>query len=149
LYGFSGYGTNAYASKRLALIPPIVSMPMTVLRLLRSLLIQPQILGQGDYGYELPFTLEDSNGNPVDISIASLTLNVQDGQDPTQTDLISSPMVVDNGAGGLCHYTVAEGDFPNPGTFRAQIVATWSPEIQLTWSGLTIIVRPKLPQSNN
>jgi len=27
------------------------------------MILQPQIVGQNDYGYELPFTLEDGNGN--------------------------------------------------------------------------------------
>lgn len=149
MLGFHGYGTNAYASKRLALIPPIVTMPTTVLRLSRTLLTQPQIIGQGDYGFELPFMLQDSAGNPVDITLASLSLNVQDGQDPSQTDLFSGPMSVDVGADGTCHYTVAQGNFPNTGVFLGQIVATWSSSVTLTWSGITIIVRPKLPQSNN
>ena len=149
MYGFSGYGTNAIASKRLALIPPIVSLPMTVLRLLRSLVIQPLTLTQSDYGYQIPFTLQDSSGNPVDVTLASLTINVQDGQDPSQTDVVNSSMTVDDGGNGLCHYTVALGDFPGTGVFRAQIVAAWSPEIVLTWTGITFFVRPKLPQSNN
>ena len=149
MLGFHGYGTNAYASKRLALIPPIVSMQMTVLRLLRSILVQPLVLGQNDYGFELPFTLQDSNGNPVDITLASLSISVQDSQDPTQTDLVTGPVAVDVGAADTCHYTVAQGDFPYNGTFVAQIIASWSQNITLTWSGITIIVRPKLPQSNN
>jgi hypothetical protein len=149
MYGFSGYATNSYAAERRALIPPIVSMPMTVIRLLRTLIIQPQIIGQGDYGFELPFTLEDSSGNPVDLTIASLVISVQDSQDPAQTDLFSGPMSVDSGADGTCHYTVAQGNFPNPGVFLAQIVASWSPSVVLTWPSVQIIVRPKLPRPNN
>jgi hypothetical protein len=48
------------------------------------MIIQPQIVGQGDYGYQLPFTLEDGNCNVVDITSAVLVLNVQDRQDPSQ-----------------------------------------------------------------
>jgi hypothetical protein len=33
MYGFSGYGTNAYGSKRISLIPPIVRKAMLYLRL--------------------------------------------------------------------------------------------------------------------
>lgn len=113
------------------------------------MIIQPQTVGQGDYGYELPFTLQDGNGNAVDITAAALVINVQDTQDPTSTTLFSGNMTVDNGPSGTCHYTVAQGNFPNPGTFLAQIVATWSPTEVLTWSGVTIIVAPKLPKSNN
>jgi hypothetical protein len=112
------------------------------------MIIQPQIVGQGDYGYQLPFTLEDGNGNAVDISAATLVLNVQDSQDPTQTNLFSGAMVVDSGPSGTCHYTVASGNFPNPGSFLAQIVGTWATEV-LTWSGIKIIVEPKIPVTNN
>jgi len=58
-------------------------------------------------------------------------------------------MTVDNGPAGTCHYTVASGNFPNPGTFLAQVTGTWSSSEVLTWSGITIIVEPKLPKSNN
>jgi hypothetical protein len=113
------------------------------------MILQPQIVGQGDYGYELPFTLEDGNGNAVSLSGASLTFTVQDSQDPSGTALFTGSMTVDNAVAGTCHYTVASGDFPNPGTFLAQITATWPSTEVLTWSGITIIVEPKLPKSNN
>jgi hypothetical protein len=113
------------------------------------MILQPQIVGQGDYGYQLPFTLQDGNGNPVDISTASLVINVQDSQDATQTVLFSGAMTVDNGPSGTCHYTVGSGNFPNPGTFLAQVVATWSSSEALTWSGIKIIVEPKLPKAIN
>jgi hypothetical protein len=112
-------------------------------------MIQPQYVTQNDYGYQLPFTLEDGNGNPVDISSATLVLNVQDSQDPTQTLLLGGSMTVDDGPSGTCYYTPASGDFPSVGTFLAQVQATWSPTQQLTWSGIKIIVTPALPQSNN
>jgi hypothetical protein len=113
------------------------------------MILQPLIVGQNDYGYELPFTLEDGNGDAVDVSVASLSIAVQDSQDPTQTDLFTGAMVVDSGPDGTCHYTVANGNFPTPGTFLAQITATWSGTEALTWSGITIIVTPKLPKANN
>lgn len=112
-------------------------------------MIQPQVVTQGDYGYELPFTLEDGSGDAVSLSgITSLALTVQDSQDPTGTALFTGSMTVDNASEGTCHYTVASGNFPNPGTFLAQITAAWSGE-QLTWNGIKIIVVPALPKSNN
>jgi len=112
-------------------------------------MIQPQIVTQGDYGYELPFTLEDGNGNAVSLSgITSLVITVQDSQDPSSTALFTGNLTVDDAAEGTCHYTVASGNFPNPGTFLAQITASWSGEV-LTWSGVKIIVDPSLPKANN
>jgi len=114
------------------------------------MILQPQIVGQNDYGYQLPFTLEDGNGNAVNLTgISSLVLTVQDSQDPTGTALFSGSMTVDSAVDGTCHYTVASGNFPNPGTFLAQIVATWSGTEVLTWSGIKIIVEPKLPKTIN
>jgi hypothetical protein len=112
-------------------------------------MIQPQIVTQGDYGYQLPFTLEDGSGNAVNLTgISSLVITVQDSQDPTQTALFSGAMAVDSASSGTCHYLVASGNFPSPGTFLAQITATWSTEV-LTWNGVKIIVEPSLPKSNN
>jgi hypothetical protein len=113
------------------------------------MIVQPQTVTQGDYGYNLSFTLEDGNGNAVDITSASLVINVQDSQDPSGTLLFTGSMAIDSGPAGTCHYTVASGNFPSTGTFIAQIVATWSPSQQLTWNGVKLIVEPALPKSNN
>jgi hypothetical protein len=148
MYGYSGYATNTYASRRLSIIGPIVNLAMRTLALGIALLIQPFYAAQNAYGYQLPFTLEDGDEDPVDLTNAVLTLTVQDSQDPTQTTLFSGSMSVDDAAAGECHYTVASGNFPNPGTFLAQVTATW-PSESLTWPGVTIIVEPQLPKSNN
>jgi hypothetical protein len=84
----------------------------------------------------------------VDLTNAIISLSVQDSQDPTQTILFNGSMSVDDAVAGECHYTVASGNFPNLGTFLAQITASW-PNESITWSGITIIVTPKLPKSNN
>ncbi len=112
-------------------------------------MIQPIQIVQSDYGYQIPFTLQDGNGNAVDLTGASLVITVQDSQDPTTTALFSGSMTVDVAASGTCHYTVASGNFPNPGNFLAQITATWSNTEVLTWAGIKIIVQPKLPRANN
>jgi hypothetical protein len=112
------------------------------------MILQPQIVGQGDYGYQLPFTLQDGNGNAVNLSGATLVINVQDSQDASDELLFSGSMTIDNASAGTCHYTVAQGNFPSPGTFLAQIVATWSSTEVLTWTGVKIIVEPQLPRVN-
>jgi hypothetical protein len=113
-------------------------------------MIQPQIIVQSDYGYELPFTLQDANGNAVNLTGTSLAFKVQSAQDQTQTDLtLSGSMTIDSAVAGTCHYTVGSGDFPNPGTFNTMIVATWSSSEVLSWTGPQLIVNPSLPKSNN
>lgn len=113
-------------------------------------MIQPQLIVQNDYGYQIPFLLEDGNGNPVNLTSASLTLKVQSAQDPTDTDLtLSGSMTIDSATAGTCHYTVANGDFPNPGTFNTMVVAVWSSTETLSWIGPQLIVKPALPRVNN
>jgi hypothetical protein len=112
------------------------------------MILQPQIVGQGDYGYQLPFTLQDGNGNAVNLSGAALVINVQDSQDGSDALLFSGSMTIDGASTGTCHYTVTQGNFPSPGTFLAQIVATWPSTEVLTWTGVKIIVEPQLPRVN-
>ncbi len=110
------------------------------------MILQPQIVGQNDYGYQLPFTLQDGNGNSVNLTGAILTITVQASPYQPGVALFTGAMTVDSAPAGTCHYTVAQGNFPSTGTFLAQVTATWSSSEVLTWSGITIIVQPKLPQ---
>jgi len=112
--------------------------------------VQPLEIVQANFGMALPFTLLDGNGNAINLSGLTLTLVVQDANDPTQTNLTlgGNPMTIDNATSGLCHYTVAAGDFPNVGTFLCQIVLTTS-GLQETIQGPNIVVLPALPRQNN
>jgi hypothetical protein len=113
------------------------------------MIIQPIQVNQSDYGYELgPWTLEDGNGNAQNLTGASLVLNVQDTQDPSGALLFTGTISVDNATSGLVHYTTANGNFPRPGVFLAQIVATYSGE-QVSWPTFQIVVLSALPKSNN
>jgi hypothetical protein len=110
--------------------------------------IQPIQVIQGNYGYSIPFVIEDGNGDPQDLTGASVQMSVQDSQDPTGAVLFTGSLVVDSPTAGEVHYVVASGNFPNPGVFLAQLIATYSGE-QITWPTFQIIVLPALPQSNN
>ena len=113
-------------------------------------MIQPQEVVQNDYGYQIPFTLLDGNGNPVNLTSATLTLKVQSAQDPSGTNLtLGGSMTIDGASAGTCHYTVAAGDFPNPGSFLTTVTAVWSGTEALTWIGPMLTVLPSLPQSMN
>jgi hypothetical protein len=114
------------------------------------MIIQPIQVNQGDYGYELgPWTMEDGSGNALNLTGATLALNVQDSQDPDSDLLFSGSISIDNATEGLVHYTVAQGNFPRVGVFLAQIVATYSGSEQVTWPTFQIKALPALPQSNN
>jgi hypothetical protein len=113
-------------------------------------MIQPLQVVQNDYGYQLPFTLQDGNGNVVNLTGATLSFKLQSTQDPDQALVtLNGSISIDSGVSGTCHFTPASGDFPNPGKFLASITATWSSTEALTWSGIPITVIPALPVQNN
>jgi hypothetical protein len=151
MYGFAIYGTTEYASRpAFATLGPVVSTPTITLRLgNRTPFLQPLQIVQNDYGYEIPFVLQDSLGNPVNLSGARLSLEVQSAQDPTRTLVtLGGSMTIDSASGGTCHYTVATGDFANPGTLLAQLSVTFGNET-ISWGGFQIIAMPALPKTIN
>jgi hypothetical protein len=87
MYGFTGYATNSYVTRRFAggLPGVVVQTAPIVLRFLSRALVQPTTIVQNDYGYQIPFFLEDGNGNGVNLSNVSLALKVQSSQDPSDT----------------------------------------------------------------
>jgi hypothetical protein len=114
------------------------------------MIIQPYTIVQGNYDVQLDFVVVDGQGNAVNLTGATLVLRVQSANDPTQTDLtLGGSMVIDSPTAGTCHYLVAQGDFPNPGTFLAQIDIEPSAGGVISVPGITILVVPGLPKSNN
>lgn len=113
-------------------------------------MIQPIQIVQNNYGYNIPFTLEDGDGNALSLSGATVTLKVQDSQNATGTlvALGGNPMIIDVAADGTCHYVVANGDFPNPGVFLAEVLVTF-PSGPVSYPGIQIIVQPTLPKAMN
>jgi hypothetical protein len=113
------------------------------------MIVQPIEVIQNDYGYNLgPFNLEDGNGDVQDLTGASVKILVQDAQDPSNTLLFQGVMVVDSAVNGICHYVVATGNFPQPGTFNYSIQASYG-GAPTTWGTYQIIVKPALPQAHN
>lgn len=99
---------------------------------------------QGNYGYNLPFTLTDSSGTPIDLTNATLAFEAQ--LDSDNSVQFSGAMVIDTAISGICHYEVAQTDFPQAGIWNVQIIATYAGEV-LTWTGITVNVDPQLPVS--
>jgi hypothetical protein len=151
MYGFSGYGTNTLAAQRFlgGLPGPVVQTGAIVLRFLSRAIVQPLSVFQNDFGYQIPFVLQDGNGNAVNLNGASLALKIQSAQDPTDTLIdLGGVMSADNPAGGTCHYTVAQEDFTSPGTFLVQLSVTYGNET-ISWGGFQIVVLPALPRLIN
>ena len=113
-------------------------------------MIEPQTIFQTNYGYSIPLTFVDGNGNPVNITGATLTFQVQSAQDPSGVLVpTSGSMVIDNAAEGLCHYVVASGDFLSAGEFITTITATWSTTEVLSSLGPLLLVQPSMPREIN
>jgi hypothetical protein len=113
------------------------------------MIVQPIEVFQNDYGYQLPFTLNDALGNPVNLTGATVSLAVQSAQDPSGTLItLGGTVSTDNATEGTCHYTVAISDFTNPGTYLAQISAAYGSET-ISWGGFQIVVLPALPKTIN
>jgi BppU N-terminal domain len=151
MYGFDGYATNTYAARRFlgGLPGPVIQTGAITLRFLSRAIVQPLSVFQNDFGYQIPFVLQDGNGNAVNLNGAGLALKIQSAQDPTDTLInLGGTMNVDSAAGGTCHYTVANGDFSSPGTFLAQLSVTYGNET-ISWGGFQIVVLPMLPKTIN
>lgn len=92
---------------------------------------------------------EDGNGNALNLTGASLALNVQSAQDATGTLVtLAGSMAIDSAIAGTCHYAVANGDFASPGTFLAEVRVTF-PAGPVSYPGIQIIVLPSLPKTIN
>ena len=100
---------------------------------------------QNDFGYQIPFTLEDGNGNPYNLAGATLSLKVQNVEDTSINLALNGTMALDVPL-GACHYTVASGDFPIAGDFIYQIIAVYG-SLTISWPVGNLKINPALPQS--
>lgn len=100
---------------------------------------------QNDYGYDLSFSLQDSSGQALDLSGATLSFKAQTESDYTVE--FDNPMAIVNASSGLCKYSVLATDFVVPGAWSAQIVVTYPAGEVLTFTGITVNVDPELPLS--
>jgi hypothetical protein len=97
---------------------------------------------QGDSGYTWYFTLQDSQGNPVVITGATLEFK---GQLVSDTTVQFSTGMSIQGA-SVCSYTIGASDFPVVGTYNCSVVITYVSGEQITFEGITVICNPAVPQ---
>lgn len=99
---------------------------------------------QNDKLYSLNYTLQDSSGNAIDLTGASLVFNVQR---PAQTGLkFTGAMSILSAPAGTCFYTVQAGDFDETGRYYAEIQVTFGSGQVLTYPNIVISVQPELPR---
>ena len=99
---------------------------------------------QFDQGYNLNFTITDSQNLPINISGASLTFRCQSLSDFNVK--FNNPMVIQNGPAGTCYYTLQANDFLVAGTYNAQITVTYPGGEVFSVDNITIVANPNVPQ---
>lgn len=82
---------------------------------------------KGDYGYNLNFTVKDSDGAAFNLTSYTITFKVWTQGKPG-TLLVNAACTIDVAASGTCHYTIVDGDFP--------IAAVYKWELELTKTGV-------------
>jgi hypothetical protein len=101
---------------------------------------------KGDTGYDINFTLEDSNGNPYDLTTATgLLFRVQKPNGVEALKFSSAMSTVAPLTAGTCKYTVASTDFDQTGEYNAEIQVTFTGSKVLTFDDITIVAIPKIP----
>lgn len=106
---------------------------------------------QNDQLYNEHFTLNDADGNPIDITGCTLTLKVQAAQDRSETLKFSGSMTIVLATAGTCYYTVQPTDFDTVGTFNAEILVAYAftppaEQKKIRYTDIQIVVRPSLPR---
>ena len=102
----------------------------------------------GDYGYDIPFTLEDWNGDVVDLTgYSAVNLKVADTLTSASCNLIGSCSVVSS-EGGRIAYTIQSGDFNTSGTYPAEVEVTFTAGKILTFRNLEIKVYDQLANTD-
>ena len=80
---------------------------------------------KGDFGFNLAFTVTESDGTAQNIGSYTVTLKVWARRVPGNL-LLDEACTEDVAASGTTHYTVQDGDFDTVGRFRAELELTAS-----------------------
>jgi len=74
---------------------------------------------KGDYGYDLQFTITDVDGDPINLTGATITFRVAAYDDSEL--LVNGSCVIVVAADGTCVYTTASGDFDDADDYEAEL----------------------------
>lgn len=86
---------------------------------------------QGDKGFNLNFTVKDSDDAAYDLTNYTVTLKVWKPGVPG-TLILEEACTVDVAASGTCHYTVQAGDFDSRAKYKMELELTKSGVIEST-----------------
>ncbi len=99
---------------------------------------------QNDKDYDLPFTLLNNDGTPLDVSGATpINFNVQKAN--TSALKFTRVMAVVDGVNGKVKATIGAGDFDQAGDYYAEIEVTYGAGQRTTFSEIVIKCLQELP----
>ena len=80
-------------------------------------------ISKGDFGFDLSFTITESDGTAYNLTPYTITLKVWAKGDPSTltVDAACTPVIA---ASGTCKYTVVTGDFNTKGFYNFEIELT-------------------------
>jgi len=73
---------------------------------------------QNDYGYDMTFSITNSDGDAMDLTPLTLTLLLRNVD---TEEKIEKALTITDAEGGVCKYTVEDGTFKYANTFSYQI----------------------------
>jgi len=85
--------------------------------------MQEVVTPKGDYGHNLNFTCQDSDGDAYNLTNYTVTLKLW--RPATHDTLVlDEECTPDDEASGTCHYTVKSGDFDTAETYAGELELT-------------------------
>jgi len=99
-----------------------------------------------DKTYDINFTLQDANGNAINLTNATMQLKVQ-ASNSTELKFAGTMNTV-SAASGTCKYTVAQGNFNQSGNFNAEIEVSYTGTGEIiTFPDILFKVKDDLPKT--
>lgn len=98
---------------------------------------------EGDYGYDLNFTITDSSSNALDLTDSTITLKVARANSTSNLFTGTCTNVV--AASGTCKYTVEDGDMATQGIYDWELQVAYSTKIVTAKGSEQIEILKQLP----
>jgi hypothetical protein len=98
---------------------------------------------QGNYGYDITFTVKKADGTPENLTgINAIKFQVADAD--AFRNLVNGDCVVTDAVNGVCIYTVLQNDFAKAGNFRGSLQIQYSVNKRVNTKEFFLTVNKKL-----
>ena len=98
---------------------------------------------QENYGYDITFTVKQSDGTAEDLTgVNAIKFQVADAD--THRNILDGDCVVTDAPNGKCTYTVEQGDFAKAGNFKGSLQIQYSVNKRVNTKSFFITVNKKL-----